>query len=249
MPNITKHKPGDNISARDWNALAEAYNAGSIGASGPAGIPIKGIRGKNTSGSTRSRFETMAVEGVTTQLETDGTVDLLFELVAADSNKPTAILMETIADDTVGQFILDGLALALVGPGDTAHEYAVVDAANNRLTPQADASSIRLLSPPSATVVRLVPVLIGAEGGSSTITTGYARTPSGGIPAATDDGTDSTPGSASCTEMTWDGSDLSPTANSLTVRNIVTQAIAGDIVIVWKTVGGERVVDTANCAP
>lgn len=160
---INRVRPGEMPRAVEWNRLAERYNSAAFGLRGLRGIAGSRIVGKNTSGNDRSRFETMAVDGITTSLTTDGNVDLIFDLKDADSSKPTAILVDSIEDGQFGQFLLDGLALALVGPGTITHEHATIDAANHRLEPQADASSIRLLDSPDASVVKLVPVLLQGE--------------------------------------------------------------------------------------
>lgn len=248
MPAIQQIKSGQFPKASEWNALAEAYNGGAIGASGPEGIPVARLRGKNTSGSDRSRFDTMAIDGISAALETDGSVDLIFDLVDADSTKPTAVLIDSIEDGQIGNFALDGLALAKVAAGTITHEYATIDAANHRLTPQADESSIRLLAAPDASNEKLLPVLLGSGGGGSGTTAGYARTPSGGIPAASDNGTNLTLGSATCTEMTGSGTTVSPTATTYEVVNMVSKAIAGDVVVGWVMRNGKRVVDVADCA-
>lgn len=70
-----------------------------------------------------------------------------------------------------------------------------------------------------------------------------AKTPVGGIPAATGTGP-YTFGSATCTIVNDDGTVGSDT---LVVKNIVTQAISANVVIKVARVGEIWVVDTASC--
>lgn len=161
---IGKIRPGQMPLAREWNALAETYNGGSFGRNGTGQRSRVRIVGKNTSGTDRSRFECMKVEGVTTDLTADGQVDLVFELKAGTSDGPTAILVDPIEDDQFGQIILDGLAIAKVDSGTASYEYAVASS-NGDLTPQEDPSDIRLLSSPDPGATTYLPVLLGVGTG------------------------------------------------------------------------------------
>lgn len=70
-----------------------------------------------------------------------------------------------------------------------------------------------------------------------------AKTPMGGIPAATGAGP-YTWGSASCTRVGTDGVVASGT---VTIKNIVNRAIAGNVVVKASRVGDIYVVDVASC--
>lgn len=70
-----------------------------------------------------------------------------------------------------------------------------------------------------------------------------AKTPAGGIPAATGSGP-YTWGSATCTVVTEGGV---VTAKTVMVKNIVDDAIAGNVVIKASAVGSIWVVDVASC--
>lgn len=70
-----------------------------------------------------------------------------------------------------------------------------------------------------------------------------AKTPMGGIPAATGAGP-YTWGSASCTRVGTDGVVGSTT---VTIKNIVNRAIAGNVVVKASRVGNVYVVDVASC--
>jgi hypothetical protein len=73
------------------------------------------------------------------------------------------------------------------------------------------------------------------------------KTPSGGIGAASGDGSGGSPyvwGSATCTEIDSSGV---LTANTYTVKNIVTDTIGGNVAIKAILVGSDWIVDVASC--
>lgn len=164
---INQIKPGQMPLAREWNALAKRYNGGSLGRSGTGQRANTRIIGKNISGTDRSRYECMQVSGVSTDLNAAGEVDLVFELDDGDSDGPTAILVDPIEDDQFGEIILDGLAIAKVDSGTATHEYAVASS-DGDLTPQEEASDIRLLGSPNASATTYLPVLLGVGSGGDT---------------------------------------------------------------------------------
>lgn len=165
---IGKIRPGGMPLAREWNALADRYNSGSFGRSGSGKRAPVRIIGKNISGTDYKRFDCMAIEGVSTDLDADGNVDLVFELQDGSSSQATAILVDPIEDQQFGEIIVDGLAIAKVAAGTATHEYAIASS-DGDLTPQEETSDIRLLASPSASVTTYLPVLlgVGAGGGDS----------------------------------------------------------------------------------
>jgi hypothetical protein len=75
------------------------------------------------------------------------------------------------------------------------------------------------------------------------------KTPGGGIGAASGDGSGGSPyvwGSATCTEIDSSGV---LTANTYTVKNIVTDTIGGNVAIKAILVGSDWIVDVASCPP
>lgn len=83
----------------------------------------------------------------------------------------------------------------------------------------------------------------GSSGGSQS----FFITPGGGIPAATESSGVYTPGSATCDQAEWDGTDIEDNTVNATVYNISDQAIAGSVLIKAAKVDGIWVVDVAGC--
>jgi hypothetical protein len=119
---------------------------------------------ENTSGSNRDRFEVMSVSGLKWDIATDGSNDVVFEADTADADECPLVLIEPIANGKIGRAVIDGVALALVGGGTGS--YATPDAANHRLVPD-DSGTIKLLIPPHAADVKLLPVVLGVGGAST----------------------------------------------------------------------------------
>ena len=84
----------------------------------------------------------------------------------------------------------------------------------------------------------------GSGGGSSQ---SFFITPSGGIAACTESSGAYTPGSATCDQAEWDGTDIEDNGTNATVYNISDQAIAGSVLIKAAKVDGIWVVDVAGC--
>jgi hypothetical protein len=153
-----------------WNRLADQQARGELRKIPTVGLesydPSSRIaRVKNTSGSDRSAFDCMSIDGLSWDLETTGESDVLFNLITADPDKAPAVLIEPIANGAIGRAVLDGLAIAKVGGGSGL--TGTPDATNHRIAP--GAGSIKLLSAPHASTVRLLPVVLnaGGEGGTS----------------------------------------------------------------------------------
>lgn len=197
-----------------WNKLADQHARGEL-----RKIPAPQLRSydpssrialvKNTSGSDRAAFETMAIDGLEWELDTAGTSDIVFKLITADPAKAPAVLLDPIANGDIGRAVLDGLAIALVGGGSGL--TGTPDATNHRIKPDA-AGSIKLLAAPHASDPRLLPVVIGSNSSSESR---LFLTPGGGIAARS--GT--TVSSASCTEYKLASGTLTTNTNSQTVYN------------------------------
>lgn len=132
---------------------------------------------KNTTGVTVSRFQTLSLGTEVFPLETDGSVDLIFEAVTADPGEQACILLDTIGDDEIGRAVIHGLAYALVEGGTGSYAEP---AATNKLTP-ASSGSIKLLTAAGG-AEKLCAVLLGVSSeGSST----YLFTLDSAMPGAT----------------------------------------------------------------
>lgn len=153
-----------------WNVLANRQARGELQ---PRKAPT--LRGydpnarlalcKNTSGSDRARFDCMAIDAITWELDILGNSDVLFNLITADPAKSPAVLWEPIANGGVGLAIIDGPAIAKVGSGTDL--LGVPETATHRIAPSSS-GTIKILSAPHATDVRLLPVILnvgGAGGG------------------------------------------------------------------------------------
>lgn len=225
-----------------WNKLVQQHQVGAL--IPPLPTPknydpsSRVIAVKNTSGADRQMGEVAKLGALLWDLEVDGTSGVCWEIATIVADSTPVVLIEPIADGAFGRAIVDGLALALVSGG--TGDFAEADVANNSLKP-ATAGTIKLLHSPHATDPRLLPVILGAGGsGSSSI---LAKTPSGGIPAATGSGP-YTWGSAACTPVSSDGTVGS---GSVSIVNIVSQAIAANVVVMAAKVGSIYVVDVASC--
>ncbi|MCA9132941.1 MAG: hypothetical protein KDA45_07290, partial [Planctomycetales bacterium] len=149
---------------------------------------------RNDSGEDRLRFDCMALGEPLFDLTDDGTVDLLFSADTADADKTPVILLEPIADGDLGKGVIQGLAIARVGPGDTSSRLASPDGDNHWLSP--GEGPVKLLAAPtesgffddifddffddffgggSGGAVYL-PVLLGAGGSSGGVSSWYVYT-------------------------------------------------------------------------
>lgn len=244
MPQIGKRKPGDrSLPARDWNAVADTINGGVSNAPPPLNSLFSPtVLVRNDTGEDLDSFDCISLGEPLFALQADGSVDLVFAGEKADADKPAAICVEPIAHDAsnkrYGRVWLYGLAYAFVGPAAAVTDLtAAPSPTNNRLAP--GSGNVILLAAPSTTVEKLLPVLLSGSGDNAIL----AKTPGGGIPAASGSGP-YTFGSASCTRVNSDGTVGSA---SVTVKNIVDQAIAGNVVIKAERVGSIYIVDVASC--
>ena len=256
MPQIAKRKPGDRyLPARDWNSVADAVNGGiTVRPPAFASVFDPTVLVRNDTGADLAMFECISLGDPLYELETDGSVDLIFAGETADPMKPAAILTEPIAHDAVnpryGRAILFGKAYALVGAAAaTTILRATPDAANDRLAPDPSGSVI-LLAAPSTSTTKLLPVLLGASGDEGT---GLAKTPAGGISAMSGVGTVGDPwvfGSGTCKKVTIDFADKEGVASTedIVIYNMVPLAVAGDVLIQWKRIGRLPFVDVEPCS-
>jgi hypothetical protein len=188
---------------------------------------------KNTSGSDRARFDCMALGDPEFGLELDGSVDLIFQGTASALDKSPVILIDDIANGEFGKGVIHGLALARVGSGSVNNRWAIPG--THKLTP--GNGSIKLLAAPSASEDKLLPVLLGVDGGL------LMQTPSGGIAARS--GT--TISSAVCTVWTRSGSTISATSQTESVFNLSTSAVGGTKYIIAKDTNIGKVAVWEDC--
>lgn len=252
MPHIDQLSRGALPTAREWNALADAYNAGSFGAKSPErGVAPGRVKAKNASGSDRERFEVMKLGDPSIALTTNGQVDLIFDLETATADGTPAVLVEPIADGQIGEVIIDGLALALVATASSTSDlFGTPNGTNHNIDAGSDATGIKLLTAPSTSAETLCPVLIGF--GAAAVSTGLAVTPTGGISGMTGTGTAMDPfvfGSATCktVEIDADDGEGEETTDDIELYNMVAADIEEDELVQWKLIGGLRFVDVEGC--
>jgi hypothetical protein len=227
-----------------WNKLADQQARGELRRLPPVTLQTydpnaRVVRAKNESGSDRVAFDCMAIDGLLWDLEADGSADVVFSLGTADPDKAPAILLEPIADDGVGLVVIDGPAIAKIDQASsTSLRWADPQASTHSLEP-AGSGSIKLLQAPSTSGSKIMPVILNA----ATVDQVLVKTPVGGIAGATGSGP-YTFGSATCTIVSDAGVVGSAT---LTVRNIVSDAVAGNVVGKAARVGGIWVIDVASC--
>lgn len=247
VPTVNGSVPVTAIRPATWNRIAQAVNAGAVGATGGGNGGGDGNRVlvQNSSGSDRARWDCMALGSPVVALTTDGQVDLLLSVSTADSTKAAVVLVEPIANGQTGYGVLVGLAVAKVLSGDTAFRFGEPDATGHAIKPVAS-GPIRLLGAPSASASVLLPVLLGGGGGGA-VEVGVAKTPSGGIPARSG----VTLGVATCTlgETYDDGGviKIRETATTAQIYNSTSIATSASAWIHWKIENGRRLVDVDDC--
>jgi hypothetical protein len=237
------------LSAAELNRFNATANARQLHQRGPMPSNIREdapqslwVWIRNDSGSDRSRFDCMALGDPIFDLNLDGSVDLLFGAdTVADSTDTPAILIDSVADGSFGRAVINGMALAKVKAASSVSDLFAEPDTGSQLA-AVSTGSIQLLAAPSTSAATLLPVLVGVGATSSTEI--LFKTPVGGIPAATGSGP-YTFGSASCTPVNDDGTVGS---GSVTIRNIVNQAIAGNVVGKASLLGSIYVVDVASCS-
>jgi len=166
MPNIGRIKSGQMPKASEWNAIAESYNAGAIGASGYPGRRLPPSSGlvwiKNTSGSDRSRFDCMALGATTQTIDVDGQVEVIFSATTASPTGTPVILQEPIANNQYGVGRIFGQTLAKIKQAASASDLQGTPNATNHNLDAGSSGPIKILSAPSTSADSLRPVLIGA---------------------------------------------------------------------------------------
>lgn len=150
-----------------FNGLADLLNSpASLRGGAAAGARSSGVIVPvfNDTGADVERFDCLALGDPRFDI-VDGKEDLIFDLEAADPDKPAAIAQEPIADTKRGLCCIFGLTVAKVDAG-TLTNLRGEPKTGNLLDP-VSSGSIVLLSAPSggATAETLRPVLIG--GGSA----------------------------------------------------------------------------------
>lgn len=153
-----------------WNALANRNRRGELAPRRPPTVKqfdpnARVALCKNTSGSDRARGDCMSISAVTWELDVLHNSDVLLNLITADPTKAPAILVEPIADGAIGLAVIDGPAIAKVGGGTPL--TGVPEAATHRVKPDSS-GTIKILSAPHATDLRLLPVILNGVGGGGT---------------------------------------------------------------------------------
>lgn len=156
------------ISPRTWDAIADRLNGGRVEAAGVGATPeLSGLNAgwvwvKNTSGSDRTRFDCMALGDPVMSLTTDGNVDVLFNATTASATASPAVLLEPIANGRVGRAVIYGLCLAKVAIA-TSTSLLFAEPQPSNLKP-VSSGTIKLLTAPSTTEIKLLPVVLGSGG-------------------------------------------------------------------------------------
>lgn len=242
---FAKVQPGQDFSppsAFEWNAM---LTAGQLALAGKYGVSAQiqacatspqacVVRIKNTSGSDRNRYECLSLGEPRWELSAAHTLLSIIIAGTAGPNNP-AVLLQPLKVDQIGlATILGPTLLRMNAFAGAAKQYAAPNA--NGKFDSADSGPIQLLGAVSGEFG--FGILVGRKAGSI-----LAKTPIGGIPAMTGTGP-YTWGSADCTPINEDGTVGSGT---VTIKNIVTDSIAGEVVIKANLVGAVYVVDTASC--
>lgn len=218
---VQKVSPGDPlaISARSWNAIADAVNGG-VSQSGPPGFPgwMPTVLVRNELTERRRPFECVGLDGLVKELRATQRVDPCFKADTIASDRAFGILAAALPYHASRKYYsrvyLSGVCLAWVGPG--TGRYANPDAANYRLAP-ADFGPVELLQPPDGAVAKLLPVLIGGSISSGS----KIALASTGVPARAG----AAAGSATVTEYKLVGSTLTSNSSTFTAYNLDPKAI------------------------
>jgi hypothetical protein len=251
MASYPKVKRGDplNFPAGLQNDLIDLLNANGGVASGLVGLAAQGVvvMVKNTSGSDRARWDTMALSTtLRIALGSTGKESVVFSAIASDPAKPAAILQEPIANNKLGRALIFGYTLAKVAAG-SASTFAAKANSSSKLVVDA-LGPVRLLASASVSAETIVPVLVGVAG-SAGGGTGLAKSPVGGIPAQSG----STPGVASCSpaELYDDAGTIKirvvSGADPILIYNSTSIASKSEKWIQWKTDGERKIIDVDDC--
>lgn len=198
---------------------------------------------KNISGSDRLRFDCMALGATRWTIGDDGKETVVFDVDTADPAETPAILQTPIVDGKFGRALIFGYTLAKLEQASSATDLlATPNASGHNLEP-GTTGTIQILAAPSTSADCVRPVLIG---GATAADAGciLVKTPGGGIPAASGSGP-YTFGSAACTPV---GDDGVVGSGTITVKNIVNQAIAANVIGKAEKVGSIYVIDVASCS-
>lgn len=243
-----------NISANDWNAIADTVNGSPTRASGrdiaignsPLGSQWLWI--KNTSGSDRARWDSMSLGAAVFTIGANGQEDLAFSASTINTTDVPVILLEPIANGRFGRAVVSGFCLAKLATAPSSGlSYAIPNAAGNNLLPTGS-GPIRLLAAGSTSEATVRPVLLGS---AVDLGADIFLTPSGGIAARTGSSSPWTPGVATCTlcEYYVDAGTVKIRMTEITepIYNMVPAAIGEYKLIQAKRIGGRRTIDVEPC--
>lgn len=223
MPTIKRRKPGELPEAREWNALADAYNAGAFGFGAfddrrPA-LSTSIVKIKNTSGSDRAWGDVMQLGQPTQTIGNNREEDLIFAATTAAADETPVVLLEPIANNQFGRGCIFGMCFAKIAQaGSTSEIYLTPNGTNHNFSTGTDVTPIKLLALPSTSAASVRPVLIGV--GASERSSIIVQATSG---IAARSGT--TLGSATCTEFQVVSNVLTTNTETVVVKNLSLLAI------------------------
>ena len=134
---IERRRPGDKrLSARDWNALADRYNAGMLGSDNrtesPPNNPVIVLVKNNTGGDLQRRSivglgdSAQGVSGSAVQFKNEIVIDGETPEVGTHDTK-FAVLRESIPDGLIGEAVVMGVTQVLLNVNSENDTHAMIE--------------------------------------------------------------------------------------------------------------------------
>ena len=191
---------------------------------------------RNETGADRDEFNIVAFEEpVFTRADNDADFPHQHVFSAIEPDWPThflswGVLLEPVRENAVGRCMVSGVTVAQVNfansDASTGHKYATVkDATKLDSAPCGPARILYVESP--GTGDKWCKLWLGAPMPSGFL----ARTPGGGISAASGTNFPYTPGSGACDVAKWSGSTLVDAGWNMTVYNSVDSAVGASLLV------------------
>lgn len=252
MPSDGKVSAGQtltNMPAEVWNGMVAAGNSfrNSIlsdgGRPSPRARKTDIIKVKNDSGANRAKGEVLGDFSSLVTTVTAENIRLTADAPAA--GKSFGVLLEHVADGSIGELQLSGVCLATVTISDTAHEFADIDPGNYKLI-SATIGPVQIVFAPAGTGDIECVVRLGSMSAAKPVY--HALTKTGGIPARSS----TTMGSATCDLLSCSsGGVLSDSGTDVTIYNDIASivgAVAGTYIKFAFNDAGLRIVITEDCS-